>query len=134
MSPRRRTVLGALATLGAAFSGPEVGASPSDMPAAAGDWPTQAPLGRPRAFSFEALQRRASALASSPYVAPAGPPAELVRAVDYDAFGRIAYRPTATLWGDAGGDRGVRLFPQGRPAPVPVAIHVVSGGQSREVI
>jgi glucans biosynthesis protein len=58
----------------------------------------------------------------------------VVRAVDYDAFGRIAYRPSATLWGDAPGDRGVRFFTMGRPAPLPVAMHVVDGALSREVI
>jgi glucans biosynthesis protein len=38
-----------------------------------------------------------------------------------------------TLWGDAPGGRGVRLFPIGRPAPIAVEMNVVSGGMARAV-
>jgi glucans biosynthesis protein len=96
-------------------------------------WPAGASLGPPRPFSFDWLKASALALARRPYRAPAGPPADLVRAVDYDAFGRIVYRPAATLWGDAPGGRGVRLFPVGRPANVAVEINVVSDGLARAV-
>jgi glucans biosynthesis protein len=102
-------------------------------PAGAAAWPTGAPLGPPQPFSFDRLKSEARALARRPYQPPAAPPPALVRAIDYDAFGQIRYRPQATLWGDEVGDHGVRLFPLGRPAATPIAIHVVAGGQARAV-
>jgi glucans biosynthesis protein len=125
--PGRRNVL---AGLGAAVTCVAVAkAAPT-----ASRWPTQVPLGPVQRFDFTSLQRRARSLAARPWSPPPGPAPELVRAVDYNAFGQITYRPSATLWGDAQGDRGVRLFPQGRPAPIPVAIDVVSGGEARPVL
>jgi periplasmic glucans biosynthesis protein len=97
-------------------------------------WPTGVALGAARPFSFDALKAEALALAGKPYRPPPGPPPALVRPLDFDAVGKIAYRPAATLWGDAPGDHGVRFFPLGRYAPTPVAISVVSGGEARPVL
>src|ERR1700722_15610597 len=91
-----------LALLASAFAAPGL--------ANAAAWPTQAPLGLPQPFSFERLKAEARALARRPYRPPPGPPPALVRAIDYDAFGQIVYRPQATLWGDETGDHGVRFF------------------------
>jgi len=118
----RRTLL---ALLAGALAAPGV--------AGAAAWPTQAPLGPPQPFSFERLKAEARALARRPYRPPPSPPPALVRAIDYDVFGQIAYRPQATLWGDEAGDHGVRFFPIGRPAGTPVAVHVVSAGEARAV-
>jgi glucans biosynthesis protein len=104
------------------------------MAAPAPAWPTEAPLGPPRSFAFDEVKRRAHALAGSAYVRPPAPPEALTRAINYDAFGQIGYKPAATLWGQAPGDRGVRFFPLGKPAPTPVEIAIVSGGQARAVI
>lgn len=106
-------------------------AAPELAHAQGADFPSQAPLGPPEPFSFERLKARARALAGEPYRPPQGPPPELVRAVDYDAVGQISYKPETTLWR---GDRGVRLFPVSAAARTPVAIHVVAGGQARQVI
>jgi glucans biosynthesis protein len=119
----RRWTLSALAC-GAAAAAQAAPAAPA--------WPTEAPLGRPEPFSFETQKRRARELAARPFQPP--PRAELAHALDYDAFGRVSYKSAATLWGSAAGDRGVRLFPMGRPSPHPVAIHVVAGGQARPVL
>jgi periplasmic glucans biosynthesis protein len=99
--------------------------------AAPSGWPNGAPLDPARPFSFERLKAEALALAGKPYALPPAPPAALVHAIDYDAFGAIAYKPSATLWGDIPGDHGVRCFPLGRYAPTAVAISVVSGGEAR---
>lgn len=115
-----------MALLAGALAAPDV--------AAAASWPPQAPLGPPQPFSFERLKDEARALARRPYRPPPSPPATLVRAIDYDAFGQISYRPQATLWGDEAGDHGVRFFPIGRPAGTPVSVSVVSGGLARAVI
>ncbi|MCC2975768.1 glucan biosynthesis protein [Sphingomonas sp. PL-96] len=76
-------------------------------------------------FSWELLQQRAAALATQPYRKP-----ERVAAaadIDYDAVGSIRYRPQETLAG------GIRLFPLGRYAPMPVKIHIVENGQAQAV-
>jgi glucans biosynthesis protein len=96
-----------------------------------GAWPGEAPLGPPEPFSFERLKARARALAARPYRPPPGPPPELARAIDYDAFSRVVYKPEATLWR---GKDGVRLFPLASGASPPVTIHVVVGGQARPVL
>ena len=120
----RRSML--LALLAAAGAGPSWGAEAG--------WPGEAPLGPAEPFSFEALGRRAQGLARQPYRIRSGPAPERIHAVDYDAFGKIAYRSSAALWGAAPGDQGVRFFPMGRPSPRPVAMHVVSQGQARPVL
>src|SRR5580698_3805345 len=114
-----------LALLAGALAAPGV--------AGAAAWPPQAPLGPPPPFSFERLKADARALSRRPYRPLPAPPPALVRAIDYDAFGQIVYRPQATLWGDDAGDHGVRFFPIGRPAATPVAVHVVSDGEARAV-
>jgi glucans biosynthesis protein len=96
-------------------------------------WPRQAALGPPRRFSFDELKARAATLAKGP-PAPAAPAPQSIKAIDYDAFWRIAYRPEATLWGDRPGDRGVRFFPLSRATPESVAVHVTAGGLAREVV
>jgi glucans biosynthesis protein len=120
----------ALAALLAAASNPAAGAPASPT----GAWPTGARLGPPQPFSFERLKARAAARARHPYAPPRAPSPQLMHSVDYDAFGRVAYKPAATLWGDAPGDEGVRFFPMGRAAPAPVAMWAVEGGQARPVI
>ncbi|HKR87417.1 MAG TPA: glucan biosynthesis protein D [Phenylobacterium sp.] len=99
--------------------------------AAGAAWPGEAPLGPAQPFSFEELKARARSLAAQPHRPAPAPAAELLRAIDYDAFGRVTYKPQATLW--RGAD-GVRLFPLASGSSAPVAIHVVSGGQARPVL
>lgn len=110
------------------------GAAGSAGWAGAPAWPVEAALGAAEPFSFERLKQRARTLAGQPYRPPADPPPDLVRAIDYDAFGAIVYKASATLWGSQPGDQGVRLFPMGRAAPHRIGMHVVAGGQAREVI
>jgi glucans biosynthesis protein len=121
----RRWTLSALLAA-AAYAGQAEAQSQGRTPDAA--WPAETPLGPATPFSFERLKARARALAAQPYRAPPGPPAELVQAIDYDAFGQAVYRPEATLWRGA---RGVRLFPLNAGARTPVDIQVVMGGQAR---
>jgi glucans biosynthesis protein len=105
-------------------------ASATPAGAAIAGWPTQAPLGAARPFSFERLKAQARELAAQPYRPPPSPTADLAHAIDYDAFGQVSYRPEATLWRK---DQGVRLFPMNRGARTPVALHVVAGGVARPV-
>ncbi|MGH6956838.1 MAG: glucan biosynthesis protein, partial [Caulobacteraceae bacterium] len=101
---------------------------------AAPAWPDGVALGAPTPFSFGRLKASALALSRRPYAPPPAPPAAMTRAIDYDAFGGVVYRPGRSLWGDQPGDGAVRFFPLGRPAPVPIAMNVVSGALARPVI
>lgn len=76
-------------------------------------------------FSWAILQQRAAALAKQPYRAPQ--PVAAAAALDYDAVGGIRYRPDRTLAG------GVRPFPLGKYAPVPVGLNVVENGRATRV-
>lgn len=82
-------------------------------------------LGKPTPFSWDALQARAAALAKQPYK----PPRKIAAAadIDYDKVGSIRYRAEKTLAG------GIRLFPLGRYAPMPVGINIVEAGMARAV-
>lgn len=85
-------------------------------------------LGRAEAFSWEALKRQAMALSERPFVPL--PRVEAAAAVDYDALNSIRYRDSAALWPDRPG-QSVRLFPLGKYAREPIAIHLVEGGRAR---
>ncbi|QUD86406.1 glucan biosynthesis protein [Phenylobacterium montanum] len=80
------------------------------------------------------MKARAAELARRPFAPTPAPPRNLVEAVDYDAFGAVRYRPDAGLWADPPSDATVRFFHMGRAATQPVAMHVVEGGQARQVI
>jgi len=118
----RRSTLAALLAVAATGQAQAQGAA---------SWPAQAPLGAAEPFSFERLKGQARALAARPYRPQPGPPAELLQAIDYDAFGQASYRPEATPWR---GDQGVRFFPMNVGARTPVRIHLVAGGQARPVL
>jgi glucans biosynthesis protein len=126
----RRAVLSGLAASSLA-----AGAVAAPRPASASAiWPKEVPLGPAVPFSFEALKGRARALAAQAFAPPPAPPRALTASIDYDAFGEIVYRPAATLWGALPGDRGVRFFPLGKPAPTPVGMNIVAGGLARPVL
>jgi glucans biosynthesis protein len=129
MALNRRDTLAALLSHGAALAG-LIGAN-----AAGAEPPGSAALkfGRSKPFSFDQLKAEARARADKPYVPPTSPPADLMRAVNYDAYGQITYRPEATLWKDQT-DTAIRFFHLGRPAPAPVAIYVVDQGQARPIL
>ena len=91
-------------------------------------------LGPAQSFSFEDLKRRARALAAAPFVARQSREADILQAIDYDAYGQIAYRREKSLWANTPGAQMVRLFPLGRYFKEPVGIHLLEKGISREVL
>ena len=95
---------------------------------------TPLPLGSAQPYSFATLVERAKTMASGPYTDGEPPRAEqLLDQIDYDAFGKITFRPERSLKiGPAG--TPVRLFHLQKYAKKPVGIHVVEGGSSREVL
>jgi periplasmic glucans biosynthesis protein len=87
-------------------------------------------LGRAEAFSWEGLKQQAMALSERPFVPLRR--VEAAAAVDYDALNAIRYRDSAALWPDRPG-QSVRLFPLGKYAREPVAIHLVESGRARSL-
>lgn len=91
-------------------------------------------LGASAPYSFEALRRRAAELAAAPYQAPVRLDAALLDRIDYDAHGRIRYRPELALWAAGPSRFPVTFFHLGRYFTTPVRMHVAEGGQAREIV
>ncbi len=89
-------------------------------------------FGPSRSFSFDALTVAARARAARPFVAR--PPAKGLDAIDFDALGKITYRPEAALWRDSPSIDAVEFFHLGRYVRAPVTIHVVEGGRARAIL
>ncbi|MGY2051111.1 glucan biosynthesis protein [Methylobacterium sp. JK268] len=92
------------------------------------------PLGAPSPFSFEALKVRARDLASAPYQPPAVPDREVLQAIDYDAHGKLRFKPDYALWAEGPSAFPVTFFHLGRYFQKPVRMHLVENGQAREII
>ncbi len=90
-------------------------------------------LGDPQAFSWDGLKARARSLAARPYEPPATADREILKAIDYDAVGKIRYRTESALWADGPGRFPVTFFHPGRYAQKPVRMNVVADGQAREI-
>jgi glucans biosynthesis protein len=91
-------------------------------------------MGVPSPFSFEELKKRAQDMARSPYVAPPSPSPEVLYQIDYDAHGKIRFKTDLALWATGPSDFPVTFFHMGRFFQKPVRMHVVEGGQAREIV
>ncbi len=96
-------------------------------------------LGDARPFSFDALIDQARALAGKPYAAPSAPPPDVLDRIDYDAHGKIHFRPDNALFADGPGQFPVTFFHLGTYFRTPVRMHVIergkdSKGNAREII
>lgn len=89
-------------------------------------------LGPPTPFSFDALKAAARRVASRPYAAPSIPAPDILRRLDYQAWGEITFDPDMALFKD--GRLPVTFFHLGRYFQTPIHIHAVAAGQSREVL
>jgi periplasmic glucans biosynthesis protein len=94
-------------------------------------------FGPQQAFSYDWLKNHAENLAAAPYQAPPQPDPSIVANIDYDAYGRLKYKPDFALYGD--GQPGV--FPitfmfVGHYFPKTVRMYTVDkGGETaREVL
>jgi glucans biosynthesis protein len=90
-------------------------------------------FGRARAFSFPGLIDEARTRASRPFAARPSLP-EGVEAIDFDAMGKIVFRPAAALWAGSATADPIEFFHLGRYARTPVAINVVEGGHARAIL
>ena len=90
-------------------------------------------LGAPKPFSFEALVAHAERSAKSPYNAPRSPPASVLDRIDYDAHGKLKYKPERALFAEGPGRYPVTFFHLGRYFRAPVRMHVVSTEGDKQV-
>jgi glucans biosynthesis protein len=91
-------------------------------------------LGETEAFSFEALKARAREMASRPYQAPPSPRPDVLERIDYDAHGKIRFKPETALWADGPSPWPVTFFHLGRFFQKPVRMHVLDAGRAREIV
>ena len=87
-----------------------------------------------RAFSYERLRQRAKSLATHPYAEPVPPSPEIVKALDFAVSQKIAFRSEYELWPNGPGEFPVRFFHLSKYADIPVKIHVLKDGVSREIV
>jgi periplasmic glucans biosynthesis protein len=95
-------------------------------------------LGDSNPFSFDLLIGRAKELASRPYNEAEGPPGDILNKIDYDAHGKISYKPEYALFANGPGIYPITFFHLGLFFRTPVRMHVVenapSGSAAREII
>jgi len=91
-------------------------------------------MGAPAPFSFDGLKKQAEAMARSAYMAPPSPSPDILYQIDYDAHGKIRFKTDLALWANGPSEFPVTFFHMGRFFQKPVRMHVVEGGQAREII
>jgi glucans biosynthesis protein len=85
-------------------------------------------------FSHEALKQRAKALAAKPYEQRPRPDPQIVQQIDYDAHGKLRFKPEYALWGQGGGAYPVTFQHVGRYFPKTVRMFAVESGEAREIL
>lgn len=91
-------------------------------------------LGEPQPFAFEELIARARDLARRDYAPREIPAPEVIEAIDYDAHGRLRFRPERAPHAEGPGSYPVTFFHLGRFFQRPVAMHLLQDGEAREIL
>lgn len=91
-------------------------------------------LGNASPFSFDDLKARARDLATKPYSAPPRPAQEIVSKIDYAIHGSLKYRTDVSLFANGPGQFPATFFHLGQYFQKSVRMHVVEGGQAREIV
>lgn len=102
--------------------------------ARAGTLPPGPALGPPRPFSFARLAERAADDAGTAWVETPRVHPDILRRIDYDAYQEVRFRSDMSLMLDSERRLPVQLFHLGKFTPDPVRIHLVEGGEAREVL
>ena len=101
-------------------------------------WPAQSAsglaFGPGAAFSYDGLKARARALAKATYVPPPRPAPEIVQQIDYAAHGTLRYKPEYALFAEGPGQFPVTFFHLGQYFSKTVHMHVVAGGEAKEIV
>lgn len=103
-------------------------------PAIAGNVIGNVKLGDARPFSFEALKDEARRLVGEPYRKPVVPAPEITSRIDYEAWGHITYNTDHALYADTTEKFPIEFFHLGKFFQKAIHVHVVTNGQSREVL
>ncbi len=103
-------------------------------------------LGAAQAFNFEILVARAKALGARAYAPPVTPAPDVLEQIDYDAHGKIRYKPEFAPFSAEQRLEGARepqirrgkypvtFFHLGRYFKKPQRIHLIEGTSAREII
>ncbi|SEQ32993.1 glucans biosynthesis protein [Solimonas aquatica] len=93
-------------------------------------------LGKAAPYSYEGLVARAQAAAAQPYAPPPALPRAVLERIDYEAHGKIHYRPDYALFAQGPGAFPVTFFHLGRYFQSPVHMYAVdnSGGSASEIL
>ncbi len=87
-----------------------------------------------RPFSFDALKAQAARLSRTHYQARHTPDPKVLDQLDYEALGQIRYKSADAPFADGGGPYPVTFFHLGKFSRLPVAMHIITGAASRQVI
>ena len=90
-------------------------------------------FGQPFEFNYGALVDRAREMATRPYAAAPIVAPDVIQAIDYDAHGKIRYRPEEALFSDGDGAYPATFFHVGMYFQRGVHIHSLVDGFAREV-
>lgn len=91
-------------------------------------------MGASQNFSFEQLQKLARDMAGKAYTPPPRPAPEIVQKIDYEAHGKIRYKPEMALFAEGPGAFPVTFFHLGQYFQKSVRMHVVEGDRAREIL
>ncbi|MBK8182682.1 MAG: glucan biosynthesis protein [Candidatus Competibacteraceae bacterium] len=94
---------------------------------------TPAPTPPPKRFNFVDVRRRAETLATQPFQQIGDNLPEFLAKLDYDQYRDIRFKAEKSLWRDAGLPFEIQFAPLGFLFNRPVAINVVSDGESKPV-
>ena len=88
----------------------------------------------PVPFSYELFKQQARERAHQPYEPPPRPDPEVLQRINYQEWGKIKYRDAFALFANGPGPFPVTFFHLGLFFEKAVGMHVIEGGQSREII
>lgn len=120
----RREVCVAMFAAAPAFKG---------LTALADDPKTQLKFGPPFEFGYEALVDRAREMATTGFVPTPLVAAEKIEKIDYDAHGKLRFKPEAALFADGSGTYPATFFHVGRYFQRGVRMHVLRDGLASEI-
>lgn len=96
---------------------------------------TNLKFGQPAAFSFDALVAQAKAMATTAWQPPSTENRAVLDKIDYEAHGKLRFKPDAALFAKGPGQFPVTFFHLGRFFQTPVHMHLVeANGVAREIL
>ena len=88
----------------------------------------------PVPFSYELFKSQARDRAHAPYVPPPRPAQEVLQKINYEEWGKIRYRNDYALFANGPGQFPVTFFHLGLFFQKAVKMHVIDGGNSRQIV